>query len=182
MKRTRTAFLGALPILAVLTLAGWAPLESQPAPHVMAFASPTPTMVNQASLSLKGRCDGFGIFRADRTTLDVTGTCHLSQLGLTATAGVETVTPVAGGFLSSAVYTYRAANGDILNTTGTGVATLNSDFSGMSFSLNETVVGGTGRFANASGTASRMGSSRFSDGKGSWEISGTLTYAASNRR
>jgi hypothetical protein len=66
--------------------------------------------------------------------VDVTGTCHLSQLGLTTTAGVEAVTAVAGGFLSSGVYTYRAANGDILNTTGTGLATLNSDFSGITFS------------------------------------------------
>jgi hypothetical protein len=168
--------------LAVLTLTGWAPLESQPAPHVMAFASPAPTMVNQSNRPLKGRCEGSGIFRAGLATLDITGTCHLSQLGLTTTAGVEAVTAVAGGFLSSGVYTYRAANGDILNTTGTGLATLNSDFSGITFSSNETVVGGTGRFANASGSATRMGSSRFSDGKGSWEISGVLTYAASGRR
>jgi hypothetical protein len=59
---------------------------------------------------------------------------------------------------------------------------LNGDFTGITFSFNESVVGGTGRFANASGNATRMGSSRFSDGKGSWEISGTLTYAAPDRR
>jgi hypothetical protein len=139
-------------------------------------------MVKQADRPLRGRCEGTGIFRAGLTILDVTGTCHLSQLGFTTTAGVETVTPFAGGFLSSGVYTYRATNGDILNTTGTGLAMLNGDMSGMTFSFNESVVGGTGRFANASGSATRIGSSRFSDGKGSWEISGTLTYAASDRR
>jgi hypothetical protein len=182
MKHTHAAFSGALPLFAALTLAGWTPLVSQPAPRVTAVVSTAPTIVNQANRILRGRCEGTGIFRAGLTILDVTGTCHLSQLGFTTTAGVETVTPVAGGFLSSGVYTYRAADGDILNTTGTGLATLNGDMSGMTFSFNESVVGGTGRFANASGSATRIGSSRFSDGKGSWEISGTLTYAASDRR
>ena len=182
MKHTYAAFRGALPMLAVLTLGGWSPLDSQSAPYITAFASAAPPSVAQADRPLRGRCEGSGIFRAGLTILDVTGTCHLSQLGFTTTAGVETVTPVPGGFLSSGVYTYRAANGDILNTTGTGVATLNSDFSAMTFTFNESVVSGTGRFANASGSATRMGSSRFSDGKGSWEISGTLTYAASGRK
>jgi hypothetical protein len=182
MKDTHPAFRGALPILAMLALAGWSPLASQPAPHVTAFASTAPTRINQADRPLRGRCEGSGIFRAGLTILDVTGTCHLSQLGLTTTAGVETVTPVAGGFLSSGVYTYRTADGDILNTTGSGLATLNSDLRGMTFSFNEIVVSGTGRFANASGSATRIGSSRFSDGKGSWEISGMLTYAALDRK
>jgi hypothetical protein len=182
MKHTHAAFRGALPILAVLTLNDWAPLESQSTPLVTAVAVSAPMPMNRTNRPLKGRCEGTETLRADRTTLDITGTCHLSQLGLTATAGVETMTPVAGGFHSSAVYTYRAANGDILNTTGTGVAALNSDFSGVTFSLIETVVGGTGRFANASGSATRMGSSRFSDGKGSWEISGTLMYAVLDRK
>lgn len=182
MKHSYAAWPGALPILAALTLAGSTPLVSQPAPRVTAVVSTAPTIVNQAHRILRGRCEGSSIFRAGLTILDVTGTCHISQLGFTTTAGVETVTPFAGGFRSSGLYTYRAADGDILNTTGTGLAMLLGDRSGVTFSFNESVVSGTGRFANASGSATRMGSSRFSDGKGSWEISGTLTYAASGRR
>jgi len=44
------------------------------------------------------------------------------------------------------------------------------------------VTGETGRFANASGSATRIGSTNFSDGSGTWEIQGTLTYDASDRR
>ena len=164
----------------VLTMAGCTQLESPLAPGET-IASLAPPSANLVTRPWEGRCQGTGAFRADFITLDVTGTCHLSHLGLTTIVGVETITPVAGGFQSSAVNVYTAANGDILNTTGTGVATFLPDFSGISFSFNETVVGGTGRFANASGNVTRIGSSRFSDGSGSWEIGGTLIYAASDR-
>jgi hypothetical protein len=91
--------------------------------------------------------------------------------------GVETV-----GAVLNAVHTFTAANGDILYTTTTGTAVLKPDFSGVTFSNIETVTGGTGRFANASGSATRIGSTNFSDGSATWEIQGTLTYDASDRR
>jgi hypothetical protein len=80
------------------------------------------------------------------------------------------------------VSTYTAANGDKLFTTSSGLATLHPDFSGVTFSYVETVVSGTGRFSNASGGATRSGSSRFGDGREIYKISGTLTYATSDRR
>jgi hypothetical protein len=44
------------------------------------------------------------------------------------------------------------------------------------------LVPGTGRFANASGTATRIASTNFSDGRATCVILGTVTYAASDRK
>jgi hypothetical protein len=170
------AFPGVLPILAVLTIAGCAQLESPVAPQ-STIAALAPASANLASRPWEGRCEGTGVFRADFVTLDITGTCHLSHLGLTTTVGVETV-----GLTLNATHTFTAANGDLLYTTTTGTAVLKPDFSGVTFSNIETVTGGTGRFANASGSATRIGSTNFSDGSATWEIQGTLTYDASDRR
>jgi hypothetical protein len=164
-------------MLAMLTLAGCAQLESPLAPRDMALALPAPASANLVSLPWEGSCEGTGIFRPDFITLDITGTCNLSHLGRTTTVGVETV-----GAVLNAVHTFTAANGDILYTTTTGTAVLKPDFSGVTFSNIETVTGGTGRFTNASGTATRIGSTNFSDGSATWETLGTLTHAASDRR
>jgi len=142
----------------------------------MVIAALAPASANLVTRPWEGSCTGTGIRRADNITLDITGDCHLSHLGLTTTVGVETL-----GRPLRAVHTFTTANGDLLYTTTVGQATLKPDFSGVMFSNIETVVGGTGRFANASGTATRIGQSNFSDGSGTWEIKGTLTYAASDR-
>ena len=175
-RKVRTFFV-VLPGLAVLALAGCAQIESPVAPERMALVTATLASANLVSKPWEGTCEGTGAFRPNSAILDITGTCHLSHLGLTTTVGVETV----GGVLN-AVHTFTAANGDLLFTTTTGYAILKPDFSGVNFFNTETVTGGTGRFANATGTATRNGSSNFSDGSGTWEIEGTLTYAASDRR
>ena len=170
------AFPRVLPILAVLTIAGCAQLESPVAPQ-KTIASLAPASTNLVTRPWEGSCKGTGIFRADFVTLDITGTCHLSHLGLTKMVGVETV-----GATLNAVHTFTTANGDLLYTTTAGYAVLKPDFSGVNFFNTETVTGGTGRFANASGNATRIGSTNFSDGSATWEILGTLTYNASDRR
>jgi len=162
--------------LAVLTLASCTQLESPLAPQ-RTIASLAPANANLVTRPWEGSCEGTGVFRSDFVTLDITGTCTLSHLGRTTTVGVETV-----GAVLNAVHTFTAANGDLLHTTTTGTAVLKPDFSGVIFSNIETVTGGTGRFANASGSATRIGSTNFSDGSAIWEIVGTLTYAASDRR
>jgi hypothetical protein len=167
------AVLVALPLL---TLASCAQFESPVAPDIT-MASLAPVSANLVTRPWEGSCEGTGIFRPDFTTLDITGTCHLSHLGLTSMVGVETV-----GATLNAVHTFTTANGDLLYTTTSGYAVLKPDFSGVNFFNTETVTGGTGRFANATGTATRNGSSNFSDGSGTWEIVGSLTYAASDRR
>jgi hypothetical protein len=86
------------------------------------------------------------------------------------------------GAVLNAVHTFTAANGDFLYTTTTGTVVLKPDFSGVIFSNIETVTGGTGRFENASGSATRIGSTNFSDGSATWEMRGPLTYDASSRK
>ena len=166
---------GVFSVLAVLTLAGCGQLDSPVAPQAIAFSAPA--SANVVTRPWEGSCSGTGIIRSDGITLDITGTCRLSHLGLTTSVGVETL-----GTTLRAVHTFTAANGDLLHTTTTGYATLRPDFSGVDFFNIETVTGGTGRFANATGSATRNGSSNFSDGSGTWEIVGTLTYDASNRK
>src|SRR5687767_9792857 len=160
--------------LPILTLAGCAQLESPVAPQKV-IASLAPVNANLVTRPWEGSCEGTGVFRPNSPILDITGTCHLSHLGRTTTVGVETV----GGVLN-AVHTFTAANGDLLYTTTTGTAVLKPDFSGVIFTNVETVTGGTGRFANASGSASRIGSTVFSNGSATWEILGTITYASSD--
>jgi hypothetical protein len=161
--------------LAVLTLAGCTQLDSPVGPDTT-IALLAPGNASLVTRPWEGRCEGAGVFRADFVTLDITGTCDLSQLGLTTMVGVETV-----GAALNAVHTFTAANGDLLYTTTTGYAVLKPDLSGVNFFNTETITGGTGRFANASGSATRNGSSNFSDGSGTWVIVGTITYAGSDR-
>lgn len=160
--------------LCILAPVGCGQLDSPVAPQkVIALA---PASANMVTRPWEGSCEGLGAFRADGFTLDITGTCRLSHLGLTTTVGVEIV-----GAVLNAVHTFTAANGDILRTTTRGTAVLKPDFSGVIFSNIETVTGGTGRFANASGSATRIGSTVFSNGSATWDIQGTLTYAANSK-
>lgn len=157
---------------------GDAPVAPQEQPH--AFLS-------QASAGMvtrpwKGRCTGVAAY-IDAITLHIEGTCNIAHLGLATVETTETVVPRQDGLSDlNSVNTYTAANGDKLYTRGAGIATLKPDFSGVTFSGTETVVGGTGRFSHASGSATRIGSTRFSDFNGSYEHVGTLTYDAAHRR
>lgn len=162
-------------ILAVLSLAGCAQLEAPVAPQQESLTS-----INLESAGLKSRpwksaCEGTAIF-TDATTLRITGICNITHLGRSTVLGIESVVPGPNGSVINAVNTYTAANGDVLYTTSAGIATLKPDFSGVTFSAIETVVGGTGRFSNASGRATRIGSTRFSDNTGSYKNVGELTY------
>lgn len=163
-----------LVVFPILTLAGCGQLDSPVAPQRM--MATVPASANMVTRPWEGSCNGTGIIRPDFTTLDITATCHLSHLGLTTHVGVEIL-----GATLSAVHTFTAANGDLLYSTTAGYATLKPDFSGVNFFNIETITGGTGRFANATGSASRIGQSNFSDGSGTWEIQGTLTYAADRK-
>jgi len=123
----------------------------------------------------KGRCDAVAAFTGENTLL-ITGTCQLAHLGRTTVIADETIRPRADGFDVTRVSTYTAANGDQLRTVSAGVALYKPDFSGLLLSYGETAVGGTGRFANASGTAILTGETVFATGKGFWTLDGSLTY------
>lgn len=127
------------------------------------------------SRPFQGTCDATAVFTSANTLL-ITGTCQLAHLGRTDLVATETVQPRADGFDVQRNSTFTAANGDELRTVATGVALFKPDFSGLLLSYNETVDGGTGRFAAATGTATLTGETSFATGNGSWTYDGSLSY------
>jgi hypothetical protein len=104
--------------------------------------------------------------------IDTEGTCHYSHLGLTTSAATQIIILQTDNTL---LITNR--NGDKLFSTfvGTGVFTA----TGVSFSGTETYNGGTGRFADAAGSATLVGSAEFtspSAGVGQFSVEGTRSY------
>lgn len=169
-------------ILAVLSLVGCAQLDGPVALQALPVAFMSASGSGLVSRPWKGGCEGTATF-VDAVTLHIVATCQLAHLGMTTVVATETVVPRPDGRSDlNSVNTYTAANGDILRTVGAGIATLKPDFSGVTFAGTETAVGGTGRFSNASGVASRIGSTRFSDSSGSYEHEGMLTYDPSDRQ
>ena len=117
-------------------------------------------------------------------TLEITGICQLAGLGRVTLLAEQELVPGPSGITIRNTATYTAANGDMLRTTNVGVATPAGDFPGLLFTDTETAVGGTGRFARATGTATIVGSAVLagpSANTGEFTVSGTLRYAASDR-
>jgi hypothetical protein len=103
--------------------------------------------------------------------------CHLRHLGLTTASTTETVTFTETGLVFVTTITYTAANGDQLFTTESGTATPPDQNGLIHFSGTQTVTGGTGRFADASGSFSEVGTVNPATATGEVEfISGTLSY------
>jgi len=139
---------------------------------------------------LKGRCDTdvtiVSIGADGRLDLSIEYTCQISHLGRTHNAVVQSVIPTgppAGALLTAVVHNtgaYVAANRDRVNSsfTGTGVTNL-ANFTAV-FEGTETFLGGTGRFADASGMAHIQGTAALDPatgtGKGQFTIEGTITY------
>ncbi|HEX6107726.1 MAG TPA: hypothetical protein VFZ26_19225 [Gemmatimonadales bacterium] len=108
-------------------------------------------------------------------------TCRLAHLGLTHAVVTQTVDVATGTLSSTGVYT--AANGDELSASFTGTAVLSfTDPADATVTFEGTQVfsAGTGRFADASGTAHLAGSARINlitgSGTGEFTLHGTLTY------
>lgn len=77
--------------------------------------------------------------------------------------------------------TYTAANGDLLYTTAVGTATPADGGSRLIIAATETPVGGTGRFTRAGGQAALAGAVFPASRTGFYELTSTLSYAASDR-
>jgi hypothetical protein len=90
---------------------------------------------------------------------------------------VEDINVVAGT-QTSVVHTYTAANGDIRRVVNVGTDTPNGR--GVSFSATTTFVGGTGRFANATGEAHLEGSDSVITDTSTYTLVGWITYDASD--
>lgn len=112
-------------------------------------------------------------------SIRVEGTCHYSHLGLTAAVADQIAIPQPDGTLqivNTAVYT--APNGDELFATFVGTGVFMSPVL-LSFSGVETYSGGTGRFADATGSSTLTGSAGFtsaSAGVGQYSAQGMIAY------
>jgi len=102
--------------------------------------------------------------------------CQLQHLGRTTATATETGTAMAGGSTVTGTAVFTAANGDELFTAFGGLATFPDQNGIVTFSGTETVTGGTGRFAGASGSFTRATRVNVFLGSGQFVLEGTLSY------
>ena len=110
-------------------------------------------------------------------TIAIDGVGNLRHLGR-ATMHATQVIDVTTGLFSNET-TYTAANGDELYTTFAGVPTSPPGSLDITFDGTETFVGGTGRFASATGTTVAEGSATLApdqSGVGEYRMEGWITY------
>jgi hypothetical protein len=103
-----------------------------------------------------------------------TGTCRLAHLGRAAFHSVKDIDLVAGTQVTHEA-TFTAPNGDVLRARGSGRSTPRAP-GRVGFTAELTFVGGTGRFANATGTARVEGEADRSTRTSSLEIAGWIGY------
>jgi hypothetical protein len=102
-----------------------------------------------------------------------TGTCQLTLLGRTAFYGEQDINFAAG--TQSGTRTLTAANGDVLYVTHTGVSAPAGPGL-VGFVAQMTIVGGTGRFAGATGSAVGTGIANLPTRTTTVTIDGSVRY------
>ena len=107
-----------------------------------------------------------------------TGTCQLSHLGRTKYEGVLELDLVAR--TQRGERTLTAANGDEVHLTTVGTSAPAGPGL-VSFTATFTIVGGTGRFANATGEGRAEGTANLTTNKTSVAMDGWIDYDASGR-
>ena len=107
-----------------------------------------------------------------------TGVCQFSHLGETVFFGVQQINFAAG--TQSGERTFTAANGDVLRAVHVGTSTAIGPGL-ISFRATVTFVGGTGRFANATGQATGWGVANLATRTSVATFDGSVTYDASDR-
>ena len=149
------------------------------------FSKLAPTTTSQsvnAERPFGGRCDTditisppLAGDAPDVLRLHIEYLCQLAHLGRT-TAIVEQVVTFTGATTAIASNTtvYTAANGDELFVSWTGTAS--SSGADNTFSGPETITGGTGRFAGATGSTWVSGTASFATMTGQFTSVGTITY------
>jgi uncharacterized Zn-binding protein involved in type VI secretion len=101
------------------------------------------------------------------------GDCRISHLGRATFISDKVIDFVAG--TQSIQGTYIAANGDLLYANGSGTSQFIAP-GRVAFQGNVTFEGGTGRFANASGTATMTGEADPVNARSSFTTTGTIMY------
>jgi hypothetical protein len=106
-----------------------------------------------------------------------TGTCQLAHLGRATLHAVQEI-DLATGTQVSVEFTLTAANGDVLRATNVGTSVPNGP--GVTFQGTTTFIGGTGRFANATGEARIEGTASFLTNTASFMVvDGWIAWKAS---
>ena len=108
-----------------------------------------------------------------------TGTCRLAHLGRTTVETEETVVPGMIPRTIAVTSTFIAANGDRLYTTGIVRGSAVAPDGSLTVAGTYTAVGGTGRFAGASGTAVFAETARINPpapSVGTYTLDGWLAY------
>ena len=133
-----------------------------------------------SSVPFNGSVSGsFTIISA--TTVAIIGTGHLEHLGKTMIAGTSanTGTSACGGFTTTERDTFTAANGDEVFISSSDVFCPTSNPLVLQLTGSTTVTGGTGRFADASGSGTIQASivlTSMTSGTFSGTSTGTITY------
>src|SRR5687768_1994693 len=105
---------------------------------------------------------GFDPLLGPTVAVVVNGAGNISHLGKTTAFTDDQFGVLATGVLS-ATYTFTAANGDTLEVWLLGDSEVDFATQTVTFSGAATVLGGTGRFANASGSGTFSGSAVFEE-------------------
>jgi len=120
----------------------------------------------------KGRLEGrYTLTFPSASTLAVTGTGtgNATELGQF-TFGYDEIVDLSSG-VGTGTYEFTAANGDTVTAHWTGFGFPTDDPNVLGIVEEATITGGTGRFANASGTVrvERLFNFVTSSGAGSWD-------------
>lgn len=110
-------------------------------------------------------------------TIRIDGTCNLLHAGRASLHAIQIIDVTDGGFTN--VSTYVAADGDEIHTRFAGTPTSPPGSPDVTFVGEETYIGGTGRFAGASGRSGAEGSATLSpdqSGVGAYRVKGWITY------
>jgi hypothetical protein len=102
-----------------------------------------------------------------------TGECQVAHLGRTTFVSDKIINVVAGTQTLEATFT--AANGDVLRASGSGTSSMVSPGI-VAFEATITFDGGTGRFADATGSAVIRGQANLAAGTSAPEMTGTIQY------
>ena len=176
----RTRLLFTLPLLfPFVGCAADAPSAAGPAsPAVRASASASAP----GTVPIEGRCEL--TFNAPPFPLPPvhhqidTGTCWFSHLGRTDVYGVQDIVFATG--TQNGTRTFTAANGDVLYAVNSGTSSPGGPGL-VNFVTTITIVGGTGRFANATGQMTGPGTANLLTRTTVVTNEGWIAYDASDR-
>jgi hypothetical protein len=108
------------------------------------------------------------------TTTGTGTSAHLGKVTLTTT---DCITPMENHFTFKGAFTLTAADGDKL--TGSYSGSFMPTNGGPVYKLSDAkfeITGGTGRFAQATGSAVLLGDQNIQTGKGKLDADGTISY------